>query len=707
MIFLWGLALVAAIAWPGRLVGPLDGAPFDTALKAIAFALLLPALWWLDPAFLKTAAARTLVALAVVWKVGVWAALPQGGWCGQFLTSPQEPGASQVLARSWDVRTRGEKWFPTCSAIVSSGYSRPTQFPAWFINIPYGRDFDLKAGTFLNLAEENARPPSGRYVLNLSGSMDAPQAGTLRFLLGSDMDVSGRIDGQSFAASHGQTAEIALSEGPHWVDLEMQLTGRNWRFVPLWNTSDLFAAVATSTRPLARGEALARQIARWVTPLLFSVLFGLWLRHAFTALRSGIVMLVAASALAAAAASIAWMAGPDSIVPRFTALLLVGALAVPVPAHLRNTRGASLLVGLPWIAIIATLAMRNVGRFTLFMFGDDALTYQRFAYRIFMEGYWLEGGQRTFWNQPLYRWLCGVLHMFFGDSSAGEMLWDGYGLLVGAMFAFYLVNRIGGFRNGLAAAIAVLLTVSLGPNWYAIGRGLSEISALMFIYLSACCLLDAGTASAGRGALAGLFGILAYYTRMNHLPLVLALPAITLIDGPDAGSAFNPRRLWAHLPKRVVGAYAMAVAAGLAAFAARTWYYTGEFSLFAGTSLGFNSTGLGTSVGSFWSTEVWRRMTESVLTIVTVQDPPRFDWRSLLVVAGFTLSALGLVRVPLARRLPFGVAAMCVVAVAGGLVVRGSAYPGRFSLHLIPVAVAASMLTTVLVQKGVGWLPAS
>jgi hypothetical protein len=194
---------------------------------------------------------------------------------------------------------------------------------------------------------------------------------------------------------------------------------------------------------------------------------------------------------------------------------------------------------------------------------------------------------------------------------------------------------------------------------------------------------------------------------MNHLPLILALPAITLIDGPDAGSVFNPQRLWAHLPKRVVGAYAVVVAAGLAAFAARTWHYTGAFSLFAGTSLGFNSTGLGTSIDSFWSAEVWRKMTESVLTIVTVQDPPRFDWRSLLVVAGFMLSALGLLRVPLARRLPFGVAAMCVVAVAGGLVVRGSAYPGRFSLHLIPVAVAASVLMSVTLQKVAGWRPAS
>jgi len=93
----------------------------------------------------------------------------------------------------------------------------------------------------------------------------------------------------------------------------------------------------------------------------------------------------------------------------------------------------------------------------------------------------------------------------------------------------------------------------------------------------------------------------------------------------------------------------------------------------------------------------------SILMIVTVQDPPRFDWRSVLVLWGFGLSVLGLLRVPFARRLPLGVAVFCVAGVAGGIVARGSAYPGRFSVHLIPVAVAMAMLSAVAVQEVMGW----
>src|SRR5206468_11925748 len=95
------------------------------------------------------------------------------------------------------------------------------------------------------------------------------------------------------------------------------------------------------------------------------------------------------------------------------------------------------------------------------------------------------------------------------------------------------------------------------------------------------------------------------------------------------------------------------------------------------------------TVDWLWSPAAWRRALESVLMIVTVQDPPRFDIRSSLVVAGVCAALLGLFRAPLARRLPLAIAVVCMAAISGGLVARGVAYPGRFSLHLIPVAVAA------------------
>jgi len=367
-----------------------------------------------------------------------------------------------------------------------------------------------------------------------------------------------------------------------------------------------------------------------------------------------------------------------------------------VPRTLRTIRGAWLIVATPWLAMLSSLAYRSIGGFRMYLFGDDSLTYQRFAYRIFREGYWLEGGQRTFWNQPLYRWVSGALHVFFGDSSAGELLLDGFAVLVGAMFAFEVAKRFGGFRGGIAAAVAVLITVSLGPNWYMLGRGLSEIVASMWIYLAALSLLRARANSPHYALLAGIFAALAFYTRLNHLPLIVALTALLLPDAVAAGEAFAPQS-WRQLPWRLAGIYVLVVAAGLGAFAARTWYYTGLIDLFAGTTRVHNATGLGLTLDSLWSAAAWRAALESVLMIVTVADPPRFDVRSVLVVAGFGASVLAVLRVPLVRRLPLGVVVTSIAAVAGGLVARGVAYPGRFSIHLMPVAVAIAMSAVAMV----------
>jgi hypothetical protein len=117
-------------------------------------------------------------------------------------------------------------------------------------------------------------------------------------------------------------------------------------------------------------------------------------------------------------------------------------------------------------AVPVKLAIRDhdgkptVGRFTLYEAGHDYWMYQRFAYRIVMQGYWLEGGSTQFYFQPFYRWVSGVLHLLFGDSSAGEFFWEGACFLVSALLAFFLTKASSGFRCGLIAAVITLAVVA-------------------------------------------------------------------------------------------------------------------------------------------------------------------------------------------------------------------------------------------------------
>src|SRR5262249_46595203 len=125
---------------------------------------------------------------------------------------------------------------------------------------------------------------------------------------------------------------------------------------------------------------------------------------------------------------------------RVAVAALALAAAVPVGPSRRDWRSAFVLVGVPWLTFVTACPAPAIGRFVLYDWGNDYWSFQRFAYRIVMQGYWLEGGSPTFWFQPLYRWIAGLLHVGFGDSSVGEWFWDGWCLLAGSLFSFEIVR---------------------------------------------------------------------------------------------------------------------------------------------------------------------------------------------------------------------------------------------------------------------------
>ena len=686
---LWGALIIAALAWPGRFIGPFDGAPLDVPLEAIAIGLLLPALWCLHPVFLRTAAARSVIVTLLAWKLITAVLIPQAGWCGTFLTNYDPRIGGSRFAPSWDARIFWQSPLPACSAIVSHGYTRQTQFPAWIINIPFGRD------RIVDIDQDDAnvvdvpRPPAGHFTMLVDGTMHSAAAGVFSVETGSDEHLTGVVDGQSLSAASGATAAVPLGAGTHAVNLRLDLTGRGWKFVPLWNGRDVFSALPTSTTAPTLIARLIQSTGRWVAPMLVVALFGGWFWSAVRSIRPPAAVVGAVVAIAACAG---WLASRgDSPAARFAAVPIAASVCIPVPRRLRNSRGLLLLAGIPWLALIAARGARFVGAFTLYYIGDDTLDYQRFAYRIFKEGYWLEGGQRTFWNQPLYRWICGALHVFYGDSSVGELFWDGFTLLVGAVFAYHVAKRMAGFRAGMAAAVAVFLTVTLGPNFYLLGRGLPEIAAAGWLSMAALCLLRARSGATRFAMAGGIFAVLAFLTRLNHLPLVVGLVAL-LLPFPRRSPGRTVRSRWAYaVLRREAAVYLSVVVCGIGAFALRTWYYTGELSLFAGTTRVHNATGFGLTFQSLWAADAWRNALESVLMIVTVADPPRFDPRAFFVIAGVAWAALWALRAPIAFRVPAGPAIVCLSALAAGLFVRGLAYPGRFSIHLIPVAVAIAV----------------
>jgi hypothetical protein len=411
-----------------------------------------------------------------------------------------------------------------------------------------------------------------------------------------------------------------------------------------------------------------------------------------TAQRAGSVMALGAVVLPMAATIAS--SGRTALM-RLVPLLPACAAWIRVPRRLQNLFGAQLLIGVPFLTLIAVRGLDEIGRATWYTIGDDWWLFQRFSYRIYLQGYWLEGGEPAFWFQPFYRWIAGALHMVFGDSSVGELFWDGACAWAGALFAFHVTRVTAGFRYGVAAAAITLALFTLGPGWYLFGRGLSEFSSAGFVYTAALLILRGRHAHKPALVLGAVCLALALYTRLNNLLFIGAVVAFSLSVRQAAYSWWRWRQWWPRVSRPALVTVIAALVAAVVLLSARSYYFTGSLNPLSGTQAGARSIWQTTDEGLTPA----QNLVGSVLMVISMSDPPRWEPRAIPIVAGITAALLALLGVRRFRDLPLNVSLLCVAGVAGAFVARGSAYPGRFSIHLVPVTVALMVSTVALLTR--------
>ena len=570
----WTLLAAIAVLWPSRAIGPLDGAPLDARAEAILIGMVLPWLWWFDRRAIATTASRVLIVSLLGWKVASAALLTQQGLCTASFAKGPVHGLNQGIPieepsgalRSWDLRADFLAPTPRCTAIITRPLPAQADFPAWFLNL-----------TDSMLATRD-------FTMAVRGYVTTSQSHTLAIDAEPGMRVTGRIDRQPVS-----DAPMTLAPGTHEVDVSLALGNGEWRLSPQLDGRSLWDEALVTTREPGTIDRLFGSWA-WVISFVLATALILWLSFGVARCLSGNALLAAwtiGSALAAAALAMS----SHSNWHRGAGVLTLAAVAIPVQRTWRNLQGAWLLIGIPWLTFFVVWSWHTVGRFSIYLPFDDWLTFQVASHRIYMQGYWLEGGNAVFSFQPLYRWMTGGLHLIFGDSSVGEVYWDASCLLIGALLAFQIARASAGFRWGMAAAASVLATYTLSPTWYFVGRGLSEITAAGFAFLAMFFLLRGRKGSPIWVASAGLCAVLMFYTRLNHLLFAPFLAAMLLpLHAPmamkDAMAAVRRVR-----PRAVV-LFGGVFAIGVFLFALRTWHYTGVFSLFYGTSLPNHDIGL-------------------------------------------------------------------------------------------------------------------
>jgi hypothetical protein len=226
--------------------------------------------------------------------------------------------------------------------------------------------------------------------------------------------------------------------------------------------------------------------------------------------------------------------------------------------------------------------------------------------------------------------------------------------------------------------------------------GLSEISSAGLLSIAALCAIRSRDRHIHLAAAAGVLATLAFYTRLNNLimafgvalfALSLRLPMRAAMRPATWRAGRSPGAGWRRVSWRPALVIPVVIGCGVLGFAWRTWHYTGVFSVFHGTQRHLLSN---------WEPgmRLWdsmRLVGRNVLMVLTVNDPPRFDLAALPVMAGALVAGLSVVGVPRFGDLPAAAVLFFFASIAGSIVARGSAYPGRFSIHVMPITCALTM----------------
>jgi hypothetical protein len=668
----WRIITLGAVLWPSHVSGWLDGAPLDTPAEAVLLGLALPALIWLHPAFLRRRSVRAIVVTIALIKIFAAFGVQQDGWCVTF--EPPYPMVRESTGKphSWDPRADWLADDPACSAIMTRRYADTFELPAWFYNLPPPDDAVVRTG--FHPGEIPVRVAGRGYI-----TVGSP--GEFALLTTPRMDASLRVDGIRVDASEPGRHQLALRRGSHLVEFDGTMLGKEWRIIPEWRGAALGSMLfpAITTGPPSALDRLSRPAINWLLLIAVATLIAGWLLAAARRLRTP--PLLAWSIAASAATALVGVFLPQQAA-WYTAAAAVLPVFMPVRARFMNVRGLFFLIVLPWLAFAAGTTLHQAGRWTLYGIGNDNFLFQRFSYRIFMQHFWLEGGQQTFWNQPLFRWIAGVLHLLFGDSSLGQVYWDAAGVAIIMLFAYRTMMPLAGFRWGLIAALVPLTMFLLGPALEFVGFGLSEISSAAFIYLAVFfAMRDRGYRDA---IVAGVLVTLGFYTRLNNLPMAISVAAFALPLTLPIGDWWRMARWLPMVRWRVVSAIASGLMIGCALFAWRTWYYTGVFSLFHGTQREF----LAVWKPGMSASEAVPAMLSSVMMVLTGQDPPRFALHAAPLVAAGVIAVAGILGIPGFRLAPLPLVALYTAGLSGALLTRGWGHEGRFSIHLYGAAAA-------------------
>ena len=569
--FFLGLVLVL----PSGITGWFDGLPWTGGLETLVLIVIVPFLMILGRHFLSVRFSIFYLCALLFLKAILFFGSPSSGWIVKVhpnLSQEQSTGLYpfKIVEEDGWVNTYATNWNQKASGLLKNPWTEKLDFPLdWMLTFPSscgssgGKCFD-ELSPIVEIDGVLIIPDGGKFILIAEGVQD----GTL---------LAKSQKGESVVISPAKNREEAtqsqyqfLQAGKWKVSGKLHYAGKNWSLIPALVDTNGEISSNLSRKVLWQNEEELSgsieyigfyKILSFIVDggiIIFLLAWSIWT----------ILSLVDKQILnlPLALSSITLVSLPFILAPVYSGLLkILGSPDATTVSYLgfsmitvsfgfliwtkvkkdfrsfqtdRIIPSVFLLFGPAILFFFANKWWSILGQWKVWGSGDDWTTYQFFARKIVVEGEWLNAGEGLFVMQPLYRYFIGIYHWLFGQSAFAQHMSDVWCVLGATIIivAFAMKFRFSPLLVFLAG------TTYLGINLisafrYHIGRGLVESHAMLFMMLAAWFLYKSKEGGMKPLFLATLFGIFGYWMRQDHLGAIagLAFLALEPVEGPTGG----------------------------------------------------------------------------------------------------------------------------------------------------------------------------
>lgn len=685
--------LFFALAVPVPLQSFLDGVPFSSNLEVIVIAVALPFLIIAGRRFLAIKWLTPLLAILIVLKLLGALLAPSAGIEVRAYENQQKFNRGE-----WE-RTYQSIWSPGCSDLMKKGYEGTRNFPLEWLNHYNDRYKRADVKVVISLQGWVKIPPGyglavvardGHRAALLAGEYQVPMvasrqelakikpapiasgvlpfAGSINYFTGERgiartdwnlqiylLSPDGRLSDAFKADALWRTAQGAHSSHS-WVQL--------WRWLFMGTDLLLVLVLVAWTLWTLRRLIKIKVLDLWIVACAIVGVVGPYIYSALWADRAECFGL---GIITAALMAFFWglRHGENQYSGRDIALIVLVALGPGILLH------------------YLTIWWGTASAFTLYTNGDDWLTYQMFASHIALEGDWFHFEHSPVLTyQPLYRYIVAILHVFFGQSSLAQKLFDvwsvvGAASMLAAMASYWRVS----LAWCLLAPAIYLTPVLLDRFLFLIGIGLQEYPAMLFMVAAAWAMLE-NREQNPRMLKASLLSLAAFLLRTDH---ILGLAALVLLAYPPILG--NLVQAWRQLLRLLlmnwprILSYACVLLGGLLAIALRNWIGGNEFVINKASNL------------QYLSIKTWAASWDSICLLLTARDSG-IHLSGFILWAGVLLGLICLVvRFGPLKRYPLELGLILLCIIAPYFFLKVNAYTPRFSVHLLPFAVLSLVLT--------------